>query len=136
MAVDSLPVTTRPGPALPTWARAAILLTAWVPFTWLVLVSVPRFDPVFARLEGKVGLPDLTRACLWFGRLNAGSFGLPVLGGIAVVLGLDWLAGRRAGRARGYWIWFVAAAGLGAVATLAVVAGLVLPVFRMGEPVG
>jgi hypothetical protein len=136
MAVYADPVKTRPRLVLPMWARATALLTAWLPFAWVVLVVAPRFAPIFARLEVRGGLPDLSRFCMWFARLTADTGGLVLAGLGAAVVGLDWLAARRAqqsGRSGWYWVWFTAVAGLGIVASLVILIALIIPVNRMGS---
>jgi hypothetical protein len=136
MAVHAAPVKTGPMLVLPTWARAIALLTAWLPFAWMVLVVAPRFAPIFARLEPKVGLPTLSRLCMWFARLTADTGGLNLAALVAVVVGLDWLAVRtaqRIGRSGWYWVWFTTLAGLGVVASLVILFALILPVNRMGS---
>jgi len=136
MAVDAGPVETRSKLVLPTWARAIALLTAWLPFAWMVLVFAPPFAPILARVEAKVGLPALSRLCMWFAKLTADTAGLSLVALMAVVIGLDWLVALRAqrtGRSGWYWVWFTTLAGLGIVAGLVIPFALILPVNRLGS---
>ena len=53
------------GPALPAVARAALLVSAWLPFFAAVVFILPRFEPFFVKLLEKHHLPMLSRWLLW-----------------------------------------------------------------------
>jgi type II secretory pathway component PulF len=127
-------------PALPAVARAVLLCGAWLPFVGLLLLLLPRYDPIFARLEEKGELPALTGWLYALGQLNAATFGLPIVG-LFVLLVLADLAVARLGRdsrrgRRIYWVWFALMLLLAGLACVLFFVGVLAPVFKMGSTVG
>ena len=55
---------------IPWLVRAAIYAVAWLPFLGLILVFVPRFEPLFRKLDVRGELPALTESILWLSRVN------------------------------------------------------------------
>jgi type II secretory pathway component PulF len=103
----------------------------------MLLVIVPRFEPIFKKLEEKGELPQMTHWLMAFVRLNAASFYLPALLFALAVLAIE-EAGVRILRRKAMgnlwsWLW-VAAVALAAIPVIRlVVIGLLLPVFKMGS---
>jgi hypothetical protein len=105
----------------------------------LVIIFLPRYDRIFARLEQKQELPTLTLWLHELWRLSAATFGLPALVFLAVLVLSD-LGVVRATRHRKngillYWIWFAAVILLASFTCLLCVVALLLPVFRMSSTV-
>jgi len=128
---------SRRGPGLPAFARAVLLGGAWFPFFALVVVYVPRFAPIFARLEQHQELPTLSLWLLGLWRLSAATFGLPILVFATVLVLSDLGFVRATGHLeRGivlYWTWFVAVVLLALFACLLCVVAVLLPVYRMSS---
>jgi type II secretory pathway component PulF len=109
----------------------------WLPVFVTLLVIVPRFEPIFKKLEEKGELPQMTHWLMAFDRLNAASFYLPALLLALAVLAVDEAVVRILRRkARGNlwsWLW-VAAVALAAIPAIhLVVSGVLLPVFKMSS---
>jgi len=125
----------RAGP--PWWARGLVYGCVWLPVVVILLVTVPRFEPIFKKLEEKGELPQMTHWLMAFVRLNAASFYLP-----ALLLALAVLAVGEAGvrilrrKAMGTlwsWLW-LAAVALAAIPVIYLVVNvLLLAVFNMSS---
>jgi hypothetical protein len=131
------PVVARASP--PWWARCVVYGILWLPVLVMMLVFVPRFEPIFMKLEecGELSWP--TQWLMTFDRLNAACFYLPALLLAIALLAVDAVVVRHLRRkVRGSlwsWLW-VAALALAAIpAMLLVLTGLLLPVFKMGQMV-
>jgi hypothetical protein len=133
---EEIPEPVGPRP----WVRAVVYGGTCLPAFVMLLGCLPQFGPIFARLEQKGQLPELTRWLVAFARLNALSLYLPVLALVLALAAIDQAAvSRLRRRARGSlwsWIWVIAVALGGVVCQLLVVAGLLLPVIQMGRNVG
>jgi hypothetical protein len=129
----------RRGPRLPAVVRAAILGSAWLPFFGLVTFQVPRWEPIFKKLEEKTELPLLTSLSVLISHWNRITFGLPLLAFLALVILSDLGVARAVGRLRRggslYWTWFVAVILLALCACLSLVVALLLPVLKMSSTI-
>ena len=106
----------------------------------MVLFFVPRFAPIFAKLEEKVELPTLSRWLLWLTRLNEATFGMPMLAFIVLLiladLGMTQATLRRKRGTALNRAWFVAILLSAAFGYLLLIIALLQPVFRMGSQIG
>jgi type II secretory pathway component PulF len=103
----------------------------------MLLVIVPRFEPIFKTLEEKGELPQMTHWLMAFVRLNVASFYLPALLLALAMLAVDEavvrILRRKAMGILWSWLWVVAV-GFAAVPVMyLVVSGLLLPVFKMSS---
>jgi hypothetical protein len=57
----------------PRWARA-IIYAPWLLFLMALLFIIPRFRPIFAKLDEQGQLPGLTKLFFAFEWLNASCF--------------------------------------------------------------
>ena len=60
-----------------------------MPFFVLLILFLPRFIPIFTKLEEKGELPTTTLWLLWLNRLNAATFGLPTVAFLTLLLLAD-----------------------------------------------
>ena len=127
---------TRAGP--PWWARGLVYGCTWLPVFVMLLVIVPRFEPIFKTLEEKGELPQMARWLMAFVRLNAASFYLPALLLALAMLAVDEavvrILRRKAMGILWSWLWVVAVALAAIPVILLVVNGLLQPVFNMPFP--
>jgi type II secretory pathway component PulF len=61
------------------WGRCCVYVVAWLPPFGFLLCCIPRFGPVFQRLDEKGELPELTRWVWAFIRLNQDYYYLPAM---------------------------------------------------------
>ena len=129
----------RSGPVMPAFARGVLLGGAWLPSFALIIFYLPSFAPIFAKLAEKGELPTLTIWLLALARMNAATFGLPMLALLALVIFADiGIARATASRRRGtllYWSWFAAIILSALVACLLFVIAVLAPVYRMSSTI-
>jgi hypothetical protein len=129
----------RPARPLPVFVRAAAFAGAWVPVLILIVVFVPRFGELFARLDESGELPAVTAWLLSLNRLNDALFYLPCLLFFVLLVVADVGAARLSRRSRRgkslYWVWFVAVVVAGFLALNLVVVALLLPVMLMSTTI-
>jgi type II secretory pathway component PulF len=103
----------------------------------ILLVIVPRFEPIFKRLEEKGELPHMTHWLVAFDRLNAASYYLSAFPLALALLAVDEVVvrilRRKAWGNLWSWLWVAAVALAAMPAILLVVSGLLLPMFKMGS---
>jgi len=133
---NRLTTPARHGLPLPAWARAAVYGVAWLPSFALLLFYLPRFEPIFMRLEQQGELPALSAGVLRFAHLSQAWYGLPALVCFTLIVVADIRVGRTLGRLRAlYWAWFAAVIALGLLTALLIVLAMLLPAFKMGPAV-
>jgi type II secretory pathway component PulF len=112
---------------------------AWLPFFVLMIFVVPRFEPIFAKLEEKGELPSSSLWLMKLERVNEAVFPLPVLVFLTVLvlsdLGVVRAIGHRKHGMLLYWTWFAAVILLGLFACLLCAGALLLPVYGMSSTV-
>jgi type II secretory pathway component PulF len=124
----------------PRWARLLVYGFTWLPVFAMVIGFVPRFDPVFQKLNEKGELPQLTGWLLAITHLDAACFHLPVVLVAVALLAVDEavvrLLRRREDGNTWSWRWVVWVGLAGIVAVFIIVLGLLLPVFKFASTVG
>ncbi len=134
------PVLTKShGIGMSAFARAVLLAGLWLPFFVLVIFFLPMFTPIFKKLAERGELPALTQWFLMYARLNAATFGLPMVGSLALLIGSDLgLASAAAHWKRGsalHGAWHVAVILLALFACCLFVFAMLQPIFRLGHTV-
>jgi hypothetical protein len=111
----------------------------WLPALVLVFFFVPKYEPIFARLQSKGELPQLTvwlRAFVWF---NQECYSLPALLLLIAFLAIDesvilLLRNRRSGLLLS-WIWIAALVLAGLMSAVIVITAILLPIFQMSSAI-
>jgi hypothetical protein len=125
------------GHALAAIARTAILVGAWLPFFALVIFLLPRFEPIFNKLQDKGELPGLTTLMIYASQVQFILFvWLPFFAVLILCdVGMARATGRQ-GRGRAlYRTWFAALILLALSALLLAILALLMPVFKMSSAV-
>jgi hypothetical protein len=81
-----------PAPVRPTRsaiARAALLAAAWVPALTALVWFLPKFRPIFSRLDEKGELPVLTHYIMAASELIRSPWGLPAIVALAILILTD-----------------------------------------------
>ena len=133
-----LPDQRRPlGPK--RWVRAIVFGITWVPAFFVLVSRVPKFGPVFARLEDQQELPALTSWLMALARLNDSWFYLPTILLIVALVAVDRLMVRKLGSnedaKRLLWLWLTLIGLGGLIAQILEALALVLPVFGMSSKI-
>jgi hypothetical protein len=102
---------------------------------FLVALSLPRYEPLFAKLSEQGKLPELTRWLMAFSQFDTACFHLPIGLVIVAILALEEAVVRRLRRA--FWSWLcVLGVTLAAIPTLSLlVIAMLMPILILASEV-
>jgi hypothetical protein len=120
-------------------ARAARVVGVWSPFFALLILVMPQFFPIYEKLEQKGTLPGSTSWFIMFEQLNAGTFCVPTLAFLALLIASDFGVAQTTAnpirRPVHYRAWVFCMLLAAAVACVFLMYAILSPVFIMSKAI-
>ena len=119
----------------PRWARALIYGVTWLPAIVLMVRVIPRFVPIFQKLDELGELPQPTKWLTAWVHVDTDCYHVPVVFLALALLAIDeWAVGLLRRKPNGNlrsWLWVTVVGLAGIVAEFVIVVGLLAPVFTL-----